>query len=377
MEKRVTTISLFMTIMMLSGCLSETIESTIDDGGVIAPEEYSWEDDGELVIVTYDVTGLTDELISEFENISGYEVELMKLDDAGSVLSHLLQYKGNQVADLAIGLDNTYLQTAINNDVLWQHFAEVSNISYKALSAYDGPLAVPFDQGYMCLNYDTEMVDGESLSIPTSLWDLTQEEWRGKVAIPSPETSSPGRAFMTATVDYFANDEDNQTDWTDWWTAMESNDAIITSGWTEAYVTHYTGGYGEYIEGYVGDAHMVVSYCHSPGVESWYNDNWTKSAALDLPRAAFHQIEYASAVEGGNLGAASEFIEYLLSEDVNVKMPTENFMYSVLVGTDLPEEKGYKFHSTVPTQAAEISASEIAENMEAWLEDWNEAMVAA
>ena len=166
---------------------------------------------------------------------------------------------------------------------------------------------------------------------------------------------------MTATVDYFANDEDNQTDWTDWWTAMASNDAIITSGWTEAYVTHYTGGYGEYIEGHVGDAHMVVSYCHSPGVESWYNDNWTKSAALDLPRAAFHQIEYASAVEGGNLGAASEFIEYLLSEDVNVNMPTENFMYSVLEGTDLPEDKGYRFHSTVPAQAAEISASEIAE----------------
>ena len=42
-------------------------------------------------------------------------------------------------------------------------------------------------------------------------------------------------------------------------------------------------------------------------------------------------------------------------------MPTENFMYSVLEGTDLPEDKGYRFHSTVPTQAAEISASEIAE----------------
>ena len=77
------------------------------------------------------------------------------------------------------------------------------------------------------------------------------------------------------------------------------------------------------------------------------------------------------------LELASEFIEYLLSEEVNVKMPTENFMYSVLKGTDLPEEKGYRFHSTVPTQAAEISPSEIAENMEAWLEDWNEAMVAA
>ena len=38
---------------------------------------------------------------------------------------------------------------------------------------------------------------------------------------------------MTATVDYFANDEDNQTDWTDWWTAMSSNEAVITTGWSE------------------------------------------------------------------------------------------------------------------------------------------------
>ena len=53
------------------GCLSETIESAIDDGGVIAPEEYSWEDDGELVIVTYDVTGLTDELISNLKIFQG------------------------------------------------------------------------------------------------------------------------------------------------------------------------------------------------------------------------------------------------------------------------------------------------------------------
>jgi ABC-type thiamine transport system substrate-binding protein len=58
-------------------------------------------------------------------------------------------------------------------------------------------------------------------------------------------------------------------------------------------------------------------------------------------------------------------------------MPTENFMYSVLNGTDLPEEKGYRYHSTIPSQAAEISATEIATNMETWLEDWNAAMVDA
>ena len=44
------------------------------------------------------------------------------------------------------------------------------------------------------------MVDGENLTVPTSLWDLTDEEWNGKVRFFT--CSSPGRAFMTATVDY-------------------------------------------------------------------------------------------------------------------------------------------------------------------------------
>jgi len=376
MNNKIIVFSMLIPFMMLSGCISESIEKKLEEEPEM-PEEYQWEDDGELVIVTYDVTGLTDSMLSEFENQTGYEISLTKLEDAGSILSHLLQYKGVQVSDLAIGLDNTYLQTAIDNGVLWEHFANFSNISESALIPYSGPLAVPFDQGYMCLNYDTEIVDGENMSVPTSLWNLTEDDWNGKVAIPSPETSSPGRAFMTATVDYFANDEDTNTEWTDWWTAMAENDAIITTGWSEAYETHYTGGYGEYTEGYVGDAHVVVSYCHSPGVEAWYNGNWTKSAALDLPRAAFHQVEYAAAIEGGNLDAASAFIEYLLSEEVNVNMPTENFMYSVLEDTDLPEDGGYRYHSTIPLQPAEVTAAQIAANMENWLEDWNTAMVAA
>lgn len=369
--------ALFLGIIILNLSISGCISEEIDDNTVEAPEQYEWVDDGELVIVTYDVYGLTDEMIGQFENQTGYEVSMLKLDDAGSVLDHLLQHKGLQIADLAIGLDNTYLQTAIDNNVFWEHTAVLNNISESALLPYDGPFAAPFDQGYMCLNYDTSVVDGENYTVPESLWDLTNEEWKGKVAIPSPETSSPGRAFMTATTDYFSHDDDNQTDWTDWWSAMSANEVIITTGWSEAYETRYTGGYGEWTDGHVGDAHVVVSYCHSPGVESWYNENWTKSAALDLPRAAFHQVEYASAIEGGNLGAASAFIEYLLSPEVNSKMPIENSMYSVLEGVDLPEENGYRYHSIVPQQPAMVNSTTIANSMEAWLSQWNTAMVDA
>jgi len=40
-------------------------------------------------------------------------------------------------------------------------------------------------------------------------------------------------------------------------------------------------------------------------------------------------------------------------------MPANNYMYSVLKGTDLPEENGYRFHSPVPSQSAELDLSEM------------------
>jgi len=360
--------TLLLIMPTISGCITDIIDSGFENDQVTGP-------DTELVIVTYDVSGLTDSMLAEFENQTGFEVTLIKLGDAGSILDHLLQHKGAQSADLALGLDNTYLQTAIDAGVLVEHLAQVENLSDSALEPYDGPLAVPFDQGWICLNYDTDKVDGENLTIPISLWDLTQEEWRGRVVVPSPATSSPGRAFMTTTTDYFSNDGDNSTEWTDWWSAMSDNELIITSGWSEAYETHYTGGYGEWTDGHIGDAYLTVSYCHSPGVEAYFGGNWTHSAALDLDGASFHQVEYVAAIDGGNLIAASAFIEYLTSESVNANMPIENYMYPALDGMDLPEADGYRYHSIVPTTSADVSMSTIAVEMDDWISDWNAAVL--
>jgi ABC-type thiamine transport system substrate-binding protein len=52
-------------------------------------------------------------------------------------------------------------------------------------------------------------------------------------------------------------------------------------------------------------------------------------------------------------------------------------MYSSLEGMDLPEDDGYRYHSIIPDQPANVSAAEIAENMENWLAQWNTAMVDA
>mgnify|MGYP005717342627 FL=1 len=49
-------------------------------------------------------------------------------------------------------------------------------------------------------------------------------------------------------------------------------------------------------------------------------------------------------------------------------------MYSVLEGQDLPEEGGYRHHSIVPDQNANITSMAISLNIDAWLDRWNSAM---
>ena len=155
---------------------------------------------------------------------------------------------------------------------------------------------------------------------------------------------------------------------------MADNDAIITTGWTEAYEVHYSGGYGEWVEGHIGDAAMTVSYCHSPGVEAFYSGNWTKSTSLVLPRTTFHQVEYAGVINGAaEVGAANAFMAYLLSEEVNQNMPENNLMKSVLEGAEWPETEGYRFHTDQPTLNAEVSMQRIGTDMETWLLKWADA----
>jgi thiamine transport system substrate-binding protein len=374
MKKTLLLTILLMLTTPLTGCLERIEPIVADETGECVVLEPGRASDGKLRILTYDIAAFSDDMLSEFTNQTGYEIEMIRTDDSGGILEQLLQTQQAQQADLAIGLDNTYLQTALNFCLLQAHEANVSGISETALEPYSGPLALPFDRGDVCLNYDETRVDGTNLTVPTSLWNLTQPEWNGLTAFPSPVTSSPGRAFMAATIDYFENDEDNTADAFDWWKAMADNGAIFTSGWTEAYEIHYSGGYGEWVKGHLGDAAMTVSYCHSPGVEAFYGGNWTKSTSLTLPRSSFHQVEYAGVINGGTeIEAANAFIAYLLSEEVNRNMPENNLMQSVLVNATWPETDGYANHTDTPTLNAEISNERIADEMEAWLSDWKEA----
>ncbi|MBL6885310.1 MAG: thiamine ABC transporter substrate-binding protein [Candidatus Poseidoniaceae archaeon] len=360
----------------LSGCLSDEQLSELESVNACASEVQVRESDGTLKILTYDIfQGYSNELIEQFVNQTGIQVEVIRTDDAGGILDQMMLTQMAPQADLMLGLDNTYLPTALENCLLIEHNATPENLTQSSRDFYDGEMALPFDEGDVCLNYDEDALLASNISVPTSLWDLTEPEWNGKLAIPSPITSSPGRAFLVATYDYFT-DETNaeQGNMSTWWKAIADNGAIFTSGWTESYTTYYTGGYGESTEGYIGGAYMTVSYCHSPGVEAFFAENYTHSTSLVLPKSSFHQVEYTGVIHGAaEVDAARLFIQYITSPEVNINMPVYNSMYSVIAGNDLPETNGYLYHSDVVNSTSTITNQIIEQNMDEWLIEWQKA----
>ena len=93
----------------LSGCLS-TLEQAVD-------EECSFENKSTnsdtLRILSYDILAFDSEMIEAFEAEFGYEIEFIYENDAGGILNQMMLTKNIPQADLAIGLDNTYIQKAI------------------------------------------------------------------------------------------------------------------------------------------------------------------------------------------------------------------------------------------------------------------------
>ena len=76
-------------------------------------------------------------------------------------------------------------------------------------------------------------------------------------AIENPATSTPGLAFMLATIAKFGEDG-----WQDYWRRLRANGVLAVDGWEEAYTARFSGAGGS-----KGKRPIVVSYATSPAAE--------------------------------------------------------------------------------------------------------------
>jgi len=171
--------------------------------------------------------------------------------------------------------------------------------------------------------------------------------------VTSPVSSSPGLAFLLATVAHF---EDG---WQDYWRGLLGNGAKVADGWSDAYYVDFSGSEG------AGPRPIVLSYSSSPAAEVG-EDGIARTA--NVAATCFRQVEYAGVIAGAeNPDGAEALVDFLLSEEVQADIPGSMYMYPV-TDVALPEE--WAQHAPLTEDPLTLDPATIAEKRGSWQEEW-------
>ncbi|NJE61472.1 thiamine ABC transporter substrate-binding protein [Thermococcus sp. 21S7] len=308
----------------------------------------------ELTVYSYNsIEWWMKEIVPIFEEKYGVKVNLVLIGDAGEVLNRLILEKDNPQADVVVGIDNSYLAKAIDAGVLEPYKpANADVIPGWIVEKFDPSYHLtPYDYGFIAINYRKDMVQNP----PTSLEDLTKPEWKGKLIIEDPRTSSPGMAFLLWTIAVYGDD------WLHYWEKLKKNDVQIVEGWSAAWNSFTKGEYP-----------LVLSYATSPAATVYYDNN-TNVGAVAFKEGNYLQIEGAGIVKGAkNKELAEKFIEFLISEEAQEKLPLNQWMYPVNKNVGTPEVFKYAVKIDKPVT---VDSKEVGNNYELWLKQWTGLMV--
>lgn len=330
----------------------------------------SAQDAERVVVMTHDSFAISEAVLEAFEAETGIRVEILRAGDAGQMVNQAILSKNNPLADALYGIDNTFLSRALNADIFAPHRSP-------ALEAVDAQFipdethrVTPVNFGDVCLNYDIAYFESGEPALPQSLSALTEPEYEGLLVVQNPATSSPGLAFLLATVAEFGTE--GETTFLDFWDALRDNDVLVVDGWTEAYYGEFSAPGRD-----TGTRPLVVSYASSPPAEVLFSENPDEgpfTGAITADGTCFRQVEYVGILEGAaNPEGAEQFVDFMLSAEFQADLPLNMFVFPVVEGIALPPI--FEELAEVPAQPARLDADAIEQNREAWIQAWTEVML--
>ncbi len=316
-----------------------------------------------LRVLTHGSFDLPKEQLAQFEKDAGVKLQIVKAGDAGEMTNKLILTRQRPIADVVYGIDNTLLPRALGAGVIEPYSGPAAQ---RPSAATLDVGAVPVDYGFVTLNIDKAWFAKSGLALPTSLDDLTKPAYAKLLVVQNPATSSPGMAFLQATIGGLGEEKAF-----DWWKAMRANGVKVVKGWTEAYYTEFTRN--------GGTRPIVVSYATSPAAEVFYSkDKVTESptANLFLKGGVFRQVEGVALVKGGRPAAreaAGQFIEFLRSPAVQQALQTTMWMYPAEIGAARVDV--IKRHASEPSAYDNPASAEAARQSKAWLQRWTKVVL--
>ena len=308
---------------------------------------------GQLVVYTYDsmTAGLAKKIEPMFEKKYGIDVKFVSFGDAGNIISRVLLEGKKTQADIILGLDQNLLLKAVKEGVLFPYKPKNISRVKKELLYKGGFYAVPYDYGAIAVVYNMETIKNP----PKSFGDLLKSEYKRKIVVEDPRTSSTGLAFLLWTVAVYGDN------FTEYWKKLKDNLLTVTAGWDEAF---------EMLES--GEADMMVSYLTDSAYSHYYYGSGKYMPSV-FKEGMFAQVEYVGICRfTDDLDAAKKFVDFMLSDEVQKLIPLNQWMLPV-VNVDLPEV----FEKYVPKveKYVTIDPGKVEKNMERWLKEWERIMV--
>jgi thiamine transport system substrate-binding protein len=318
----------------------------------------------EVVLVTHDSFAISPDVKKAFEEESGLTLEILKAGDAGELVTRSLLAAGNPEGDVLFGVDNNLLARALAGDVFEPYESpELANVE-PALALDAEHRATPIDRGDVCLNYDRAWYADHDLAPPRDLVQLTLPRYRDQLVVENPATSTPGLAFMLATIAEFGEK------WQGYWRKLRANGVLAVDGWEDAYYSRFSGAAGS-----TGTRPVVVSYASSPPAEVIFGKPRPSTAPTGVVESScFRQIEFAGVLRGAkNAAGAHELIDFLLSKRFQEDIPLQMFVFPARTDAALPPE--FERFAVVPAHPLELPPQEIDQNRESWVDQWTDIVV--
>jgi len=365
---------LFLTLILLTACSSlapatqpPTVEmSIVTEAPTQAQVPLTTGEPVRLTVLTHSSFAVSQNVLDAFEQANNIKVTFVDGGDAGEALNKAILSKDAPLADVFYGVDNTFLSRALDAGIFESYASPLlSNISPEfQLDAKNR--AIPVDYGDVCINYDRAFFEKNQIAIPQSLGDLISPEYNGMLVVENPATSSPGLAFLLATIAHFGD-----PGYLDFWRSLRANGLVVVNDWEAAYFTNFSGSSGR------GPQPMAVSYATSPAAEVIYADaplEQSPTASIIGPDACFRQIEFVGILSGTQKRAAAErFVDFMLSLPFQEDMTLQMFVMPVDPLAILPDS--FHQYNQYPDQPATLDPDTISANRDRWIQEWTQAVL--
>ena len=318
----------------------------------------------EVVLVTHDSFAVSPAVKKAFEEESGLKLRILQAGDAGEVVTRALLTAGNPEGDVLFGVDNNLLARALSGDVFEPYESSELGAIDPALVLDEEHRVTPIDRGDVCLNVDRAWFSKHELAVPTSLDQLALPAYRKLLVVENPATSTPGLAFMLATIATYGNG------WKDYWSKLRENGVLVVDGWEDAYFTRFSGAAGSW-----GNRPIVVSYASSPPAEVLgRKPQPTEAPTGVVEHSCFRQIEFAGVLRGArNPDGARKLVDFMLSKRFQADIPLQMYVFPAREGVALPP--AFERFAIVPEHPLEVPPAEIDANRERWIDQWTDTVV--